>query len=246
MSSIKSRKISRKAADAIADKFRLSTQHYAEWQECDTIQSDLRQKIKDTIRELAIQSDAYAFWETLPPHVKRKQFMGDVQRDHVRFKVVVSVEESNLSGNWSEEYDAEGVYLRNMEDLDLTNPHSWWWFSTNAVALLNEFAPHCPDELELNLSDDLEEKMTNHPVAVAYLQCQERKEELRRAHYKIFYRIRDDIEGKSVKSVIEAWPELTEFIEAYYEQSLTASQLTTPLSQVISEVTKPMITQAAE
>lgn len=245
MSNIKSRKISRKAADAIADKFRLSTQIYADYQECNTLQTDLRQRVKDTVKELAIQSDAYAYWNLLPDHIKRKQFMGDMQRDHVRFKVVVNVEESNLTGNWSEEYDAEGVYLRNMEDLDLTNPHSWWWFSSYAVELFKVFVPNI-DELELNLSDDLEQKMFNHPVAVELLQCREREEELRRAHVKLFYRIRDDIEGKSVKSVIEAWPELTEFIEAYYEQSLTASQLVTPLSQVISEVTKPLITQAAE
>jgi len=98
----------------------------------------------------------------------------------------------------------------------------------------------------LDLRSYLTKKLHNHQLLIAYVQAYEEYDTWRNDANRLWRRIKDDIHERTVKQVLTAWPELSEGVHEYYgtqSNQPTASPLVTPLSQVISEVTTPLLTQ---
>ena len=87
------------------------------------------------------------------------------------------------------------------------------------------------------------------PEFAAYVVASEAHQKARSDYHKIQHELCVEMEGRSTKDVIAAWPEIEAIIHTHYgysPTSPTASTITAPMDTVIANALTPAITMAAE
>ncbi|MAH40625.1 MAG: hypothetical protein CMO41_00050 [Verrucomicrobiales bacterium] len=244
--SIQSRKISMKAAEKIADTFvnsgDMKKQTDTLWDAQDAADQALQKRIVD----YAMNSPARKFFDNLSPKIQ----FGDDTPAYLKTSTSfpVRIDKPELTYSSTIDYDTE-VYKydwHNQTDPRKHTPDAWWWFDIHALEICRIIDPQVGADLDLRKY--LSKKLCNHKLLIAYVQAYEEWRAFQEDINRLWRRIKDDIHGRSVKQVLTAWPELSEAVQEYYgtqPNKPTASPLVTPLSQVISECTTPMITKEA-
>ena len=244
--SIQSRKISMKAATKIADTFVNSGDIKKQTDAfCDALDA-ANLALKKRIDEYAMNSPARKFFDKLHP---RTQF-GDDTPAHIKTSTSfpVAIDKPELTYKSTLEYDTQVDRYTwfNEKDPRKPMPDAWWWFDVHALEVCRIIEPRVGTSLDLRKY--LSKKLHNNKLLIAYVQAYEEWRAYQVDVNRLWRRIRDDIHSRSIKQVLTAWPELSEAVHEYYgtqPNQPTASPLVTPLSQVISECTTPMITKEA-
>jgi len=244
--SIQSRKISMKAAEKIADTFVNSGDIKKKGETLWDAQYAADQALQKCIVDYAMNSPARKFFDALPP---KTQFGDDTPTYIVAstsFPVRIDTPELTFSSTLEYNTQTNRYTWHNEKDPRKHMPDAWWWFDVHALEVCRIIEPRVGASLDLRKY--LSKKLTNHKLLIAFVQARDEGLAYQDDMNRLLLRIRDDIHGRSVKQVLTAWPELSEAVHEYYgtqSNQPTASPLVTPLSQVISECTTPMITKEA-
>lgn len=244
--SIQSRKISMKAAEKIADTFVNSGDIKKKDETLYDAQDAADQALQKRIVDYAMNSPARKFFDNLSSKI---QFGDDIPTCiKTSTSIPVRIDTPELTYSSTLEYDTE-VYKydwHNQTDPRKRMPDAWWWFDLHALDAVRIIDPQVGADLDLRKY--LAKKLRNHKLLIAFVQARDERLAYQDDMHRLLLRIRNDIQGRSVKQVLTAWPELSEAVHEYYgtqSNQPTASPLVTPLSQVISECTTPMITKEA-
>jgi hypothetical protein len=245
MSNIKSRKISIKASEAIAKTFVESGELGEKNNALDAARDTTQSALQECINQFALASEARKHFDSLDPTV---QFGLQPRYIDTDCSFRVSVDTPELTYNCSESYET-GVSewdWRREADPRTHTPNAWWWFDSRALeVILATQGAEIANKLDLR--KELEAKMFSHPLLIASVNASRAYNDWRDNMYDLKRRIENDIQGRSVSQVLNAWPELVDAINKYYDVPVVVQQpLKQPLSAVIAEVTTPLITQAAE
>lgn len=213
------RKIGKHAAHEIANHFIQSRRENLDrvYQAFD----ESEKRLQEIVNELVRNSGAKQWFDKLSD--EDKQYHGELHRRDLTFQVEVSHEDMT-----------ETTVLRAHLD-------GWWYLNSHELTILRM----CGVETSsLNLRAELCEKMTCHPAAIENIKARRAMEQERKNMSALYHRIAEDIRGRKVKDVLEAWPELTNAINKQYPQPTASAQqpLQTPLADVIASISTPLIT----
>jgi len=220
------RKISKKAAWEIADAFTSSDEFTAKGRELNLAEHKSSERLNDVITEIAEQMYAKQWFDQLSDDDKDNFGCWDGYTRHVTFNTEAS-------------YDGEN--RTTVLEARLTG---WAWLSKDQLRVLRMAGL---DDLadKLDLRGSLKRIMKDHPELIAWLRALDARNTYFKDVDTIRRRINSDICGRKVSDVLQAWPELTEAINAYYGQEVASDRppLQAPLADVIASITTPLIKQ---
>jgi len=220
------RKIGKKAAHEIAEKFVWSGEFAAKLKEVEAAEYEREAELDEAMKEIASQSYAKEWYETL------SEDDADAIWFNRRYR-------SNPSVKFATEASVDGETRTITLDLYLDG---WWALSQTNLRLLNILGYDATSQ-GLDLRHTLSEAMKDHPALIAHMKAEKEHREYRNMLFSLQMRIEEDILDRKVKDVLDAWPELTDAIDDYYPQIITQKKpLQTPLANVIASISTPLIT----
>lgn len=254
MSNIKSRKISGKAADKIAETFVRSGEIHEKTEALLSARKKAEQALQKRIDEYAMKSPARQFFDSLTPSTQFGEDIPSCISTGLSFPLRVDTPELTYSSTARYETNTSTYAWHSETDPRKDLPDAWYWFNQSALEVIKVMGANTSGTINwsansLDLRKYLTKKLHNHKLLIAFVHAYNEERTWDTDCNRLWVRIEDDIRGRTVHQVLTAWPELSEAVHEYYgtqPNQPTASQLVTPLSQVISEVTTQMITQAAE